>query len=250
MISAIALTKNSQKTLARCLSSLSFCHEMIVVDDNSTDDTVKIAQKLGAVIYNRELDGNFAGQRNFALKKATNPWVLFIDSDEEVSISLVKEIKEAIKSNHQYNGYFIPRKDVFAGKILKYGETNHIKLLRLAKKDAGSWKRKVHEYWDIQGPVGELENPIYHYPHPTVREFLSDIDTYSTLHAEELDKEGRKANILTIILYPASKFIQNYILRFGFLDGAEGFIIAVMMSFHSFLSQGKLWQMQNPKKEA
>ncbi|MBI2611391.1 glycosyltransferase family 2 protein [Candidatus Gottesmanbacteria bacterium] len=246
MISAVILTNNSAKYLEKCLSSLSFCSEKIVIDDESTDDTLKIAKDLGAIVFNRKLNGNFADQRNFGLTNATPPWVLFIDSDELVSKELSEEIKEAIKSN-QYNGYFIPRLDIFDGKILKFGETGNIKLLRLAKKDVGRWERKIHETWHIKGPIGELKSPILHYPHPTVREFLSEINDYSTLHAQELRKEGKMANVFTIIFYPTLKFIQNYFLKFGFLDGVPGFIYAAMMSFHSFLSQTKLWQIQNPQ---
>lgn len=247
MISAITLTKNSEKTIKNTLTSLSFCEEVIVIDDDSKDGTKKIAQSLKATIYEKKLNNDFSESRNFGLSKAKYDWVLFIDSDETVSPQLQEEIKKAITAQ-EYDGYKIPRVDIFDSKILQHGETGNMKFLRLGKKSKGKWKRTVHETWDIEGKIGELSKPILHSPHPTVKEFLSEINTYSTLHAEELKKEGKKANVFTIVAYPTGKFIQNYIFKLGFLDGTAGFIVATMMSFHSFLSQGKLWQLNQPKE--
>lgn len=127
------------------------------------------------------------------------------------------------------------------GKELKHGETGNVKLLRLAKRDAGLWVRAIHEIWEIKGRVGELKNPLLHYPHQTLREFIADIDWMSTLHAEENKKEGKRSDLFKIIFYPKLKFIDSWILKLGFLDGTPGFIVAIMMSLHSFLAWSKLW---------
>lgn len=243
-ISAIILTKNEEKNIAGCIESLTWCNEVLVIDDNSTDKTVEIAKKTGARVFNHALGNNFAKQRNFGLNKANNEWVLFVDTDERVSLSLKKEITQCIyNSTNQYIGFYIKREDYLWGKRLKYGEAGNIWLLRLAKKNAGKWRGKVHETWQVKGSVGKLDNPFSHYPHPSIAEFLKEINFYTSLRAEELYGLNIKANFFSIIFYPKAKFLSNYIFKLGFLDGIPGLLIAILMSFHSFLVRGKLWYL-------
>ena len=160
-ISAVVLTNNNQDTIDRCLKSVDFCDEVIVVDDSSTDTTIVKARKYATKILKSPLNNNWAAQRNFALKKAASDWILFLDSDEVISLALKKEILNAIGKD-KYQGYFLHRQDLFLGQSLKYGETANVKLLRLARHGAGTWKRPVHEIWQIEGSTGQLKNPILH----------------------------------------------------------------------------------------
>lgn len=130
------------------------------------------------------------------------------------------------------------------GKELRHGETGRIKLLRLAKRKAGKWQRPVHETWEISGKIGELKNPLLHFPHPTMAEFLGNINFYTTLDAQEFFRQGKKVGGWQIIAYPSGKFVVNYFLKLGFLDGMAGFLVAAMMSFHSLLVRGKLWLLR------
>lgn len=246
MITAVILTKNEEKNIVDCIENLSFCSEILVIDDNSEDRTQEIAKNKGAKVINHSLDDNFAVQRNLGLKNAKNSWVLFVDADERISKNLAAEILEAVKKNKD-DGYLLRREDIMWGKELKYGETGNIKFLRLGKKDAGLWEGRVHEKWLITGNIGSLLNPIEHYPHPTISEFLSEINYYSTLKAEELFQKGIKEEWYTILLYPKAKFLLNYFLKLGFLDNLPGLIYALMMSFHSFLVRSKLWQLNQRK---
>ncbi len=241
-ISAIILTKNEGKNLGECIRALTFCEEIIVIDDYSSDETVEIARGLGAKVFQRSLDGNFAAQRNFGLEKATNKWVLFIDADERVSHELKEEMeKEVPAPNNSHLGYFLKRDDYFFGKKLKFGETASVSLLRLARKSAGKWMRSVHEVWEVQGRTKTLKNPLEHYPHQSLREFINDINFHSGLHAEANHQEGKHSSLVKILFWPKLHFFKNYFLRLGFLDGTEGFVLALMMSLHSFLAWSKLW---------
>lgn len=243
MISAVVLTKNEERNLPQCLESLKWCGEVILIDDYSQDHTSEVGLTMGIVVYKRHLNNNFAAQRNFGLEKAHGEWVLFIDADEIVTPALSDEITLVTrKSDNLITGYLFKRSDLMWGRELRYGESGNIKLLRLAKKTSGKWQRAVHEEWRVEkGEIGELKNPLIHYPHQTISEFIADIDRYSTLHAQELAKEGKSANILKIMMWPKLKFIQNWVLRFGFLDGTAGFVVAFLMSFHSYLAWSKLW---------
>ena len=241
-ISAVILTKNEEKNIEECIKALTFCEEIIVIDDYSSDKTVEIARGLGAKVFQRNLDGNFAAQRNFGLEKATNKWVLFADADERVSQELKEEMeKEVAAPNNPLLGYFVKRDDYIFGKKLKFGETASVKLLRLARKSAGQWARRVHEVWDVPGRTKTLKNPLEHYPHPSLREFIDDINFQSGLHAEANHQEGKHSSLVKILFWPKLHFLKNYFLRLGFLDGTEGFVLALMMSFHSFLAWSKLW---------
>jgi len=247
MITAIILTKNEEKNIKDCLDSLKWADEIIIIDDYSTDQTVEIARSFGAVIYQRKLNDNFASQRNFGLEMAKGDWILFIDADERISPELKEEI-ELVTRNPQPNNsvsYYINRQDYLFGKLLKHGETGNIKLLRLARKGSGLWERKVHEYWNVGAYCNTpLQHALIHYPHQTLTEFLKEINYYSDLNAKVFYEQGKKTNVWEIIFYPTGKFFVNYFVKLGFLDGTPGFLQAMLMSLHSFLTRGKLWQLQ------
>lgn len=248
MISAAVLTKNEEKNIVDCIESLSWCDEIIVVDDNSEDRTKDIAEKMKARVFTHALDNNFSEQRNFALRQAQYDWILFVDADERVTPELQKEILLHVANpGNPYVGFYIQRRDILFGKRLQYGEVGNIKLLRLAKKEAGLWQGKVHERWNIKGSIGMLKNSLIHYPHQTLTEFLQEINFYSTLRAQELYDKGIKTNGFLIILYPKAKFFLGFVLKQGFRDGIAGFVFAILMSFHSFLVRGKLWLLWNKK---
>lgn len=246
--SAVILTKNEEENIKECINGLTFCDEIIVIDDNSSDKTAEIAGNLGGKVFVRNLNDDFAGQRNFGLEKANNKWVLFIDADERVSGELKKEMLKEIESpENPHVGYTFKRDDYIWGKKLNHGETANISLLRLARKSAGKWVRSVHEVWTVTGRTKTLKNPLKHYPHQTLREFIDDINFHSDLHAEANYKEGKISNLAKIVIWPKGKFFYNYFFKLGFLDGMEGFVFALMMSFHSFLSWSKLWVIQRTK---
>jgi glycosyltransferase involved in cell wall biosynthesis len=232
MITAIVLTKNSENTLVKCINSLLFCSEIIIIDDYSSDTTLSILEKYKKKykklrIIRRNLNKDFSAQRNFGISKAKNSWILFIDSDEIVSPDLQKEI---------------------LGKKLKFGETAHNKFLRLAIKKKSKWERKVHELWKVKGTVKELKNPIIHNPDQDLKSFIDKINYYSDIVAQYRIEQGIEINFWQILFYPIAKFIKNYVIYLGFLDGTHGFVLAVLMSFHSYLDKSKQWlnKQKNP----
>lgn len=246
LLSAIVLTKNEEKNIEECLKSVKWCDEILVIDDNSTDKTVEFAKKAGAKVFSHPLNCDFSQQRNFSLQKAIGKWVLFVDADEQVSSSLRDEIQNSIKQpmvgkQSVIDGFYFKREDKMHGKILKHGETSKVRLLRLGKRGAGEWTRPVHETWNIKGKTKELKAPLIHNPHPGISEFLEEINFYSTIRAKELYESKKKTNLFEIIFYPVGKFLKNYFISLGILDGLSGLIVAILMSFHSFLVRAKLY---------
>lgn len=248
-LTIIILTKNEEENIIDCLENVLDSGQVIVVDDFSTDHTLDAIKNFGnqVKVYKNSLDDDFSSQRNFALKKATTEWALFIDADERLSDKLKKEIIKTVNSDTKYSGFKMKRMDVFEGKRLKYGETKNIQLVRLGRKDAGEWRGKVHETWDIKN-VSTLPGELLHFPHKRISEFLSEINFYSTLRAEELYEKKERVNLFSIIFYPSGKLIYNYFVKLGFLDGTHGFVMAVFMSFHSFLVRGKLYLLYNRER--
>lgn len=247
MISAVVLTHNSALTVQATLQSLAWADELVVVDDESTDDTIGIAKKQNAMVFSHPLLDDFAAQRNFGLSCTTGEWVLFVDSDEMVSDQLAHEMQIISKEPSDIKGYMIKREDEMWGKVLRHGETERVRLLRFARRDVGVWVRPVHETWDIKGLIGELRNPLAHTPHPDVAQFLESVSRYSTTNAQYLYTQKMKVYAWHIVAYPLAKFFVNYVWRLGLLDGTRGAIMACMMSFHSFLVRSKLWLLYHKK---
>lgn len=242
MISAVVLAHNDEAHLRATLTSLAWCDERMVIDDYSNDATPEIAKKGGAHVYKRHLDNDFAAQRNFGLSKAKGDWVFFVDSDEVVSDELAEEIKKATQQE-EYVGFYVRRTDFMFGRWLAHGETSRVRLLRLARKDAGQWTRPVHEVWNMHGDVGELFTPLKHFPHQNVAQFLDEINVYSSLNARYLYDQKVSVSWWHIVGYPVGKFFLNFIFYLGFLDGTAGALVAIFMSLHSFLTRAKLWQL-------
>lgn len=253
-ITGIVLTKNEEKNIERALMSLAFCDEIIVVDDGSTDGTLKAVQnsKIKVQILEHKMTEGFANQRNWVMTQAKNEWTLFLDADEEISSDLKDQILELQTKSQslQYSSFYLKRRDYFWGKELMYGETLKLRnhgLIRLIKKGSGTWRGKVHEEFipDVSPVhrVGVLGAFINHYPHSTIKEFISEVNRYSSIRAQELFEAREASSVLNMVTYPTAKFILNYFFYLGFLDGPAGFVYAFLMSFHSFLVRAKLNQL-------
>lgn len=242
-LTALILAFNESERIERCIASLSFCDEIVVIDNFSTDDTVSKAKKAGAQIVQHELE-SFSTQRTFAMKQAKTDWMIFVDADEVVPDALAKEILSTLTAP-THDAYFIKRYDFWCGHELKYGETSAARatgFIRLMKQNSGSWKGNVHETFMPVRDAGSLTQALHHFPHASVTEFLLDINTYSTMRAQELFEQQHPFRLTDLLLKPNLKFLYTYFWLQGFRDGAPGFIYSFMMSFHSFLVRAKLYQ--------
>lgn len=242
MISAIVLTFNEEDGIEECLQTLKWADEIVILDEKSLDKTVPLAKKYTKNIFEYAGGKSFADKRNYALAKAKGDWVLFVDADERVTPELAEEIKAAVRKE-SLNGFYLKRKDFFMGGWLNHGETASVKFLRLAKRDYGQWVRPIHEVWEVKGETGELKNPLLHYSHPDLEEFTSKINTNTTLDTLYYFSRGEKFSLFKLLFFPKAKFLRNYFLKLGFLDGKRGLIMALVMSFNSFLIRAKLLEL-------
>ena len=247
--SIILLTKNEAKHLSTWktwLSQLHHLNEIIIVDDNSTDDTLKVAKSLKTSTitiksFTRSLNGNFSAQRQFAVDQSSNNFILWLDPDEKPSNNLIEYINHIDTS--QFKAFAFKRLDYFLNRPLKHGENYSQYFVRFFDKREGKFVHKVHEVWSTSNLVKHLDLDVIHQPFPTLTHFFSKLNFYSDIRAQELFDQKVSVNIFHILFYPFAKFIKDYIFLLGFLDGTPGIIMALGMSFHSFLVRGKLWTL-------
>ena len=239
-LSAIVITKNEAANIGECLDSLAFCDELIVVDCGSTDATMEIARAKGARVEFHEWRG-FGPQKNYALSLATKPWVLNLDADERVTAELAAAIKEAIAEDSA-DGWEFPRLSNFCGRQIYHSGWYPDYVLRLFRRGKGHFDDViVHERVICTGVVKRLRPPLIHFAMPTLEDALSRIDRYSTAKAQMIVASGRKVSFLTGIGHGLFAFLRAYILRAGFLDGAQGFLLAVVSAETSYYPYMKAW---------
>ena len=241
-LSVIIITKNEEKNIERCLKSVKWADEIIVVDSYSTDNTLSIVKRYTDKIYQNKWSG-YANQRNFGAGQASNDWVLCIDSDEVVTINLSMEIKKTLRNNVHYNGYFIPMKNCMFDYWMKYSGLNRQYHLRLYNKLKGKWIKDIHEIVKINGKIGCLKNIILHYAYNSISDLVKKMDIYTDLEAKALYEKNIKFSKWKAIKNPIIIFIYKYIFQRGFLDGSPGLIWAVSLGYYNFLKWQKVWEM-------
>jgi glycosyltransferase involved in cell wall biosynthesis len=247
-LTAIILNHNNGSTLISVLNKLTFVKKILIIDDFSTLHSLTLNTNLPVTIIRHALHADFSAQRNFALEKSATDWVLFLDSDEILSDELIAAIQQ-LPENPTVSAFYFHRSDYFWRQKMQYGETASATVPRLVNKNRGRFIRPVHEVWQSDFPTTTLKGEIKHYPHPTLAEFLTDINFYSTINAKYYYSLGKKTNLGQIVFFPLGKFIYTYCLKLGFLDGPAGFVYSFMMSFHSFLTWGKLYLLTQPSKK-
>lgn len=243
MISATVITLNEERDIARCLKSLSFADEIIVVDSGSTDKTVEIAKAMGAIVVPEPWRG-YGAQKNFAMSLAKGEWVLNLDADEEVTKELRDEIFRKIKSRDQTNGYAIARKTYYLGKWIRFGGWYPNYVTRLVRKQKARWTEpNVHEELVCEGPVRRLENPMLHYTFEDITDQVRTNIRYARQGALDLYAKGTTPSRMKLFTKPLGKFFSTYFLKKGCLDGLPGFVISINAAHSIFLKYAYLLEM-------
>ena len=238
------ITKNEEDRLPATLSSVrNIASEIIVVDSGSTDDTINIARKYGAIVYSHPWEG-FAAQKNFLATKCSRRWILFLDADEVLTSELQQEILQAVIEDRNIS-YEINRKTAYLGKILNHAWQKNYRL-RLVRKDQNpKWIGDVvHEELVVSSPHQKLRNHLIHHSYRNIRDHFSKTVFYANLAANDYFKKGRKSSIAKIILKPTFAFFKMYLLQRSFLDGFPGLVASVSSSIYSFLKYSILYDVQ------
>ena len=246
-LSAIVITKNEAVNIAACLDCLAFCDERIVVDCGSTDATVEIARAKGARVEFHEWCG-YGPQKNYALSLATGNWVLSVDADERVTPELAAAIKSAI-AGADADAWEFPRLASFCGREIRHSGWYPGYKVRLFRSGKARFDNAiVHERVICEGALKRLRQPLIHHPVLTLEDALSRMDRYSTASAQVIVASGRKVSFLTGVGHGLYSFLRSYVLRAGFLDGAEGFLLAVANAEGSYYRYMKAWLATRQRK--
>ena len=241
-LTVAVITWNEEARLRRCLESVAWADEIVVVDAESSDKTVAIARDFTDCVFIRPWDG-FARQKNWALERASSDWILSLDADEEVSVELREAIRQVLASSTGPDGYAVPRRNVFWGRWVRHGRLYPDWQVRLFRRGAGRFvDRDVHESVEVVGRVARLDGALVHESYRDVADFLERTNRYTTLAAEEWVRSGRPIGASDLIVRPLGRFISMYVVHAGFLDGWRGFLLATLYAYYVFVRSAKVWE--------
>lgn len=245
-LAAVLIVRNEADVLPRCLSHLGFVDEIVVVDDESTDATVAIAEQAGARVFRRKLD-RFDTQRNFAMDQAGCDWILSIDADEVVTEALAREIRVTIERPDAADVYGIPFCHKLLGRWIRHGGWD-APLTRLCRRHV-RWEGAVHEQIASEYRRGALTHAVLHYSHRSVSEFIAKLNRYTDDEAGARVAAGRAPSRLKLLLSPVRDFARRYLVQKGWRDGMAGLVMAGLMAFYVFTSRAKAWELSEPADE-
>lgn len=230
LLTALVITRNEEQNIKTVLDDLAFADEIIVVDSFSSDRTFEIASSFVKVKVIQHPFDNFAAQRNYALSLASNSWILFIDADERLSLELQEEISHVINQNDCASAYYMRRNFMFENKKLRFSGWQTDKIIRLFRKENASYniQKIVHEKLIVNGKIGKLKNRLIHFSYSNYEDYKEKMIFYGQLKAQEELIKNTNPNFFHFYIRPTYQFLNQYIVRFGFLDGKKGIIICYL----------------------
>ena len=245
-VTATVITFNEAANIQAALESLSWADQIIVVDSESTDDTVTIARKFTEHVIVRPWPGYIA-QKNFAAEQARHDWIFSLDADERVTPALAAEIKTVLAGPPSAAGYRVPRVTFHLGRWMRSTDWYPDYQLRLYDRRRARWSgRYVHESVKADGPVQDLRGELQHFAYRDLAHHFQTMDRYTTLAARQMFEDGRRAGFFDLLVHPPAAFVRNYILRGGFKDGVPGLIVSAMNARYVGLKFAKLWELCSP----
>ena len=241
-ISVSIICYNEEKNIRRCLESVKWADEIIILDSFSTDRTLDICREFSENIFQHDFDGHVQ-QKNRALQSCSYNWVICLDADEVIS----KELRESIQSidteKIEYKGFYVPRRVFYLGKWINYSGWYPDYKMRFFDKRFGRWEGvNPHDKVNVRGKTATLRGDLLHYSYENISAHLIQMDRFTDIQACEYEKMGEKPSVINFTLRPLYKFIKSFIIKRGFMDGMRGFIIASMGAFYVFMKFLKLYE--------
>ncbi len=250
-IAVVVSARNEEAKIGRCLTSVrQLADEIIVIDNESTDQTRVIARQFTPSIFERKNNPMLNVNKNYGFTKAKSDWILSLDADEEIPVELAKEIELVLSQNKkqmsQVQGYWIPRKNILFGKWITHGLWWPDEQLRLFRRGKGKFPcRHVHEYIDVDGLTAHLTHAFIHHNYETISQFIYKMDTiYTENEVQKLTNSSYQLAWYDCLRFPVSDFVKIYFAQSGYKDGLHGLVLSLLQSFYSFIVFAKLWERQ------
>lgn len=247
-LSVVTMTRNSQDKIKDCLESVSWCDDIVIVDDFSQDQTLQIAREYTDRIYQRKWE-NEGRQRNFAYEQARNKYILSLDSDERVTPELKEELIQLIKAGFKYNGYNIPHRNYIGSTWIRYGGWYPNLKLKLFKKSEFRYEEaEYHPRAIMEGERKNLKGEIIHLAYRNFSDFVLKINHQTNYEAKKWLRDKRKASLIRVLRKASDRFWKAYLLKQGFRDGGLGFMMAFFNGFYQILTYAKYTELKGQEK--
>lgn len=249
MISVVVNSRNEAKILERCLRSVvGWADEIVLIDMESTDNTIEVAKSFGAKVYKHKALSYVEPARKYAVSKTRGDWILILDPDEEILEPLKRKLVTVV-TDSSVDVVKIPRLNFIFGKKIKHSNFWPDPQIRFFRKGKIKFSDKIHSFPETTGNVINLEYredlAIRHYPYDNISQFLNRMRRYSTVEAENLYHEGKSFSVWQLIYEPFYEFVRRYIRHLGFLDGWRGFVLSMLQAYYYILVEIKLYQLKN-----
>ncbi len=240
-LSVIVTTYNEEANIGECIASVLWADEVLVVDSFSSDRTVEIARGFPVEVLQRQYFGS-AAQKNWSLDRVRHDWVLILDADERVTEPLAREILGLLVAGPQAPGYYLRRRNIVLGRVIRHSGWSTDKVIRLFRKDKGRYpNRRVHADLDIEGTIPVLAHPLVHYTFRSITQYFDKLVNYAEWGAAQAFREGKRAGFVELGFRPLWRFVRTYVLQLGLLDGRHGLVVCGLQAFGTFLKYARLW---------
>jgi len=240
-VTAVIAAHDEAAQIEACIASLDWVTEVIVVENDSIDDTVERARAAGATVMSPKFT-TIGMARNNAIERVKTQWVLVVDADERCTPELAAEITQLIDNPVKYSAFRVPRRNFFLGKEIKYGGWGTDRPIRFFRRELRYNANQVHEHVDVTGGTGELRNALLHYTYNSLEQYFEKFNRYSRWWAEQNYGRGRKGSVVAVLVKPPARFVRMYLLKGGFLDGARGLVLACLAAASVMAKYARLWE--------
>jgi glycosyltransferase involved in cell wall biosynthesis len=241
-VTAVIAAHNESANIEACIASVDWASQVMVVENDSIDDTVDRARGAGATVISPKFT-TIGAQRNHAIGRITTPWVFVLDADERCTPELAAEIARVVATPGNHAAFRVPRRNFFLGKEIRHGGWGSDRPVRLFKKELRYNASLVHEHVDVTGEVGALKNALLHYTYTSLDQYFEKFNRYSRWWAEQNHARGRRGSAAAVVFKPPARFISMYLLKGGFLDGAPGIVVACLAAASVMAKYARLWEL-------
>ena len=245
-VSVVIAARNEAANIEACVASVRWAREVIVVENDSSDDTVGIARRAGATVMSHPFT-TIGAQRNAAVERAVSDWILVVDADERGSPALGDEIRGVVASSEGCDAYRVPRRNFFLGREVRHGGWASDRPIRLFRSTLRYNPSRVHEHVDVKGEIGELHEPLAHSTYTSLDDYFEKLDRYSRWWAEDRYELGQRAGPFAVVFRPPARFVSMYLLRGGWMDGGAGAVLCSLAAASVMAKYARLWAKSSGK---